>query len=86
MGILDKKSYKKFREQTRCHDLMVPVEYDEETGSPKLSLGDDTKVHYRYLSEADKALDREPMNVIFHLLNNFDGLRIYRYCDTDKRD
>lgn len=86
MGILDKETYKKFREQTRCHDLMVPVEYDEETGNPRLSLGDDTKVHYRHLSKAYKALDREPMNVIFHLLNNFDGLRIYRYSDTEKRD
>ncbi|MGN0270789.1 MAG: hypothetical protein ACI4CX_08875 [Candidatus Weimeria sp.] len=76
----DKKEYKKFREQTRCHNLMVPVRYDQ-NGMPVFIHGKDTERHYDLLSPYDKSLDREPMNVIFHLMNNFDGLRIYRYRD-----
>lgn len=80
-----KEQYMQFREQTRCHKLMVPVTYDD-NGTPQFVIGEDTELHYDALSDDDKSLDREPMNVIFHLLNNFDGLRIYRYRDTDKRD
>lgn len=57
------------RERKRIHNLMIPGE----------NITDEMiNMHYDSLSEADKYKDTKPMNVMLLLLNEFDGIRIYR--------
>ena len=57
------------REQKRIHNLMVPGE----------NITDEMiNAHYDSLPEKEQDKDTRPMNVMLLLLNEFDGIRIYR--------
>jgi hypothetical protein len=59
---------KMLREQMRCHKLALDGELTQER----------IRAHYQVLPEVEKGRDSLPFNSMLRLMEQFDGLRLYR--------
>lgn len=70
----DKYTSKDEREQMRGHkDMAIGISSAQELTEDKV------KENYERIGGEEQAKDTEPMNAMLKLINEFDGLRIYRY-------